>query len=113
MMINKSQALKLEDLQEAALKVIFGYNHSYATLLEQTGLESLHDRRQRLTDSFLIKTVENLVYREKWFPRHAFYHQDLRKELIFHEDYARTPIFYYRRRLNEIYDLSARVDDGN
>ena len=116
-MINKTQAHRLEMLQKAALKVIYGYKLLYAELLEITDLETLADRRQRLTDSFILKTVEQeTYYKEKWFPRHPFYHHDLCKELIFEEEYARTtrlynaPIFYYRHRLNEIYDLSAEEE---
>ena len=68
----------------------------------------MHDRRQRLTDKFIIKCAKNEKFAKKWFPKKQFVHPDLRKELIFAEKFEKTerlyfsPLYYYRRRLNQI-----------
>ena len=46
-LLTLSQATALERLQALALKSIFGYEHSYNSLLQVTGLETLQARRDR------------------------------------------------------------------
>ena len=98
---------RLEGLQALALKTIYGFDHSYAWLLEDTGLETLQQRRLRLIDKFLEKTLANERFSERWFPTKEFLHIDLRRELYYEEKFARTdrlynsPLFFFRRRLNE------------
>ena len=107
-LLTKEQALFIEKLQSSALKIIFGWKTSYARILEETGLEYVEERRQRLTDKFILKTAADEKYQNKWFPMKTFTHHDLRQEKLYKEEFARTdrlynaPIFYYRRRLNEI-----------
>ena len=98
----------IERAQATALKIIYGWNKSYSSLLSLAGIEYVQERRQRLTDKFIIKTAANERYQEKWFPLKEFVHHDLRREKYCMEEFARTdrlynaPIFYYRRRLNKI-----------
>ena len=94
-------------LQAAALRIIYGHKKSYSALLHIIEIESLRDRRSRLVDKFVLKTAANPAF-EDWFPLKNFTHHDLRVEKIYHEEFARTdrlyksPIYTYRRRLNEI-----------
>ena len=66
-MSSKDQIQSLERLQSSALKIVFGLKHSYRELLEMSGVESLLDRRRRLVDNFILKTVKNdaIVSREQ------------------------------------------------
>ena len=108
-LLTKQQAGELERLQSSALKIIYGWSDSYSSILQQTGLESLAERRQRLTDKFIVKAATNPKFKEAWFPTKTFVHHDLRKEKIYQEFFAKTerlynaPLYYYRRRLNEIH----------
>ena len=108
-MLTASQSEQLESLQRKALKIIFGYKTSYATAIEEAGIERLSVRRSSAVDKFILKAVKNPRFCNEWFPKKPFYHKDLRKEMVFIEKYARTerlynsPLYYYRRRLNEIY----------
>lgn len=110
--ITKQQSHDLERLQSSALKIIYGWKKSYAEILEENELEYLIQRRQRLTDNFIIKTAQNPRYSDVWFPTKIFTHHDLRREKYYQEMYAKTdrlynaPLYYYRSRLNEIHKPS-------
>ena len=108
-MLTKGQSKTLEDLQAYALRIIYGQKLSYRELLELSGVERLDERRLRLLDAFLNKTMKNEELASRWFPRKTFTHHNLRKELIFVEKFAKnerlfnSPLYFMRRRLNEIY----------
>ena len=118
-MLTGGQTEELEKLQSTALKIIFSYEDSYATLLEKSRLDSLEVRRLALLDKFIIKTARNPSFGEEWFPKKTFSHHNLRQELYYEEKYARTNrlynslIFFYRLRLNEIdqHDLNKQKKD--
>ena len=109
-LLTATQSNEIVRLQSAALKIVYGWEKSYQTLLEENEIEYVSQRRQKLTDKFILKTVSNPVYRERWFPIKEFIHHDLRKEKYYQEMHAKTdrlyksPIYYYRRRLNEIHN---------
>ena len=111
-MLNSSQNDMLEKLQRDIYKVIFGFDKSYRAILEENGLESLKERRQKLFDAFLLKMAGSAEYSDRWFPTKDFTHPDLRVERIYLEKYARTdrpyksPLYAMRRRLNEISPLN-------
>ena len=62
-----------------------------------------------MVDKFLLKTANNPLFSERWFPKRGIIDHNLRRDDFYHEAYARTerlynsPIYYYRRRLNEIH----------
>ena len=107
-MLSGEQNKKIDHLQRTALQIIFGNKLSYRKLLEISGLPMVSERRMALLDRFILKAAASEKYKESWFPRKTFYHQDLRKELIYEEKFAKTdrfynaPIYFYRQRLNEI-----------
>ena len=102
------QSTQLEALQKAAMKLIFGRSRSYDEILSEENVERLRDRRERMTDRFILKAAKNRRINDTWFPKRGIIGHDLRRDVFYHEAYARTtrlynsPIFYYRRRLNEI-----------
>ena len=110
-LLSITQAKHLEDLQASAMRIIYGYKASYAQIMAnlEGKLEPLHERRISLLDRFILKCIENPTINQRWFPRKEFVDQNLRRELYYKEEYARTdrlynsPIFFYRRRLNEIH----------
>ena len=107
-MLNHHQITELENLQKLALKIIYGVTGvSYVSLLERSSLPSLAERRLTMVDKFITKTVNNPKYRS-WFPHRILSTHDLRSEKIYEEKHARTsrlyksPLYFYRRRLNYI-----------
>ena len=116
-MLSKDQVKVLERLQSSALKIIYGLKHSYRELLDLSGVETLCDRRQRLINKFILKSVKNEAITRSWFPTKEFVHHNLRKERIFEECFARaerlyrSPLYTYRLRLNEIYIHQMNKED--
>ena len=102
--LTQTQVNALERLQAQALKAIYGYEHSYRSLLQRTGLQTLKERRDMRSDKFTAKCLSN--------PKHSGWFEPTdqarttRKTLPYKEHHARTqrlynsPLFYMRRRLN-------------
>ena len=99
-----TQANALERLQAQALKAIYGYEHSYRSLLELTGLKTLQARRDYRCDKFAQKCLQSPKFR-KWFPLNPV-NRPTRNPLPYEEKFARTkrlynsPLYHMRRRLN-------------
>ena len=106
--LTAEQSAQLEALQRSAMKLIFGRTRSYDEILAEESVERLRDRRERMTDKFILKAAKNHRIKDTWFPKRGIIGHDLRRDVFYHEAFARTsrlynsPIFYYRRRLNEI-----------
>ena len=104
--LTSAQSDKLEGLQRRSLKIIFGFHWSYESLLEQSGLELLSERRYKLCLSFAQKCSEN-PHNNHWFPLNPECEYDLRTHKKYKEEFAaterlrRNPIFSLRRLLNE------------
>ena len=95
-------------MQQSALKIIFGYNHSQEELLSLSGLPSLEERRSVLFRNFCMKIYSNSRFREQWLDTRIFTGHDLRNQNIIVEKFARTerlyksPLYTIRRNLNDI-----------
>ena len=106
-MLSGEQTALIENLQRKALKIIYGFNHSYDTLLERSSLDSLKTRRVNLTDKFAINLQKNPKYTHL-FPERPEDQLRVRNPKPYIEEHARTarlynsPLFYMRRRLNEL-----------
>ena len=81
-------------MQARALKIIYGFEKSYAEVLQESGIESLWERRERLVDKFIAKLAANPRFADDWLPQKEFHHLDLRRELIFQEKFARSERLY-------------------
>ena len=103
-MLTAEQNEDLERLQAQSLKIIYGFNQSYRTVLELSGLEKLESRRERAIEKFAVKTLHSQY--SHWFPRNE--NRTSRVSKKYKEEYARcerlknTPIFYMRRVLNRL-----------
>ena len=99
-----AQSGQLERIQAMALKAIYGFDHSYRSLLSISGLSSLKARRDERGDRFALKCLTNPRF-SGWFPPRP-QARITRNPLTYHEDRARTarlygsPLFHLRRRLN-------------
>ena len=118
-LLSGDQANQIEGLQRSALKIIFGFRKKYSEIMdEQEGvLEYLTDQRQQMVDNFITKTAANPQFADRWFPKRAIVGHDLRRDVFYHEEYARTsrlynaPIYFYRRRLNQIHRPKVGEDE--
>ena len=101
--LTQMQVQQLERQQARALKAIFGYEHSYRSPLQKTGLETLFDRRARRAEAFARKAAVGKL--RHWFPRREA-PRSTRQTTSYHESFARcqrlrnSPIHYMRRLLN-------------
>ena len=104
-MLNATMSNEIEKVQMRACKIIFGWESDYQKLLEDETLESLEDRRKKITLKFAQKTEKNERFSD-WFPRNEP-SRNLRNNPKFIEKFARTDrlkkvhFFYMRRALNE------------
>ena len=103
--LTQQQTGALERLQAQALKTIYGYEHSYRSLLELTGLPTLQARRDARSIKFARKCLSSPRH-SKWFPLQPV-QRPTRRPLTYMESYARTkrlynsPVFHMRRLLNQ------------
>ena len=81
-----------------------GYERSYRSLLEKTGLQTLQARRDARSVKFVAKCLQNQRFKD-WFPLNDP-ERRTRNTLQYRELHARTkrlynsPLFHMRRRLN-------------
>ena len=105
-MLTKYQENQLENLQKRCLRCMFGYQKSYRQLLEESGLQTLKERRETAMLKFAQKTSKNPVYAH-WFKENPNPRRNsLRFSKPYVEEMARSerlynsPLFYFRRLLN-------------
>ena len=104
-MLTAEQTYKLEKLQYFALKNIYGFQYSHRQLLDFSKIPTLQQRREEMTKKFAQKTASNPRF-QHWYPQRKT--GGKRGQTIqYQEKQARTdrrrnsPIFYYKRILNE------------
>ena len=66
-MLAQFEKNKLENFQKHCLRVIFGFDKDYETLLEESGLERLDTRRENQIKKIAKKTLQNKQFAH-WFP---------------------------------------------
>ena len=102
--LTAAQSNSLERLQAQVLKSIYGYEHSYGSLLQRTGLTTLKARRDQRALRFASKCANNPRF-QHWFPKQVAA-RELRKRPQYKEFRARTtrlfnsPLYSMRRQLN-------------
>ena len=96
----------LENLQNNALRMIFGLGISARKMREAAGIPTLRSRREDLCDKFAIK-CSKLPQFEAWFrPKNTRGSSRLKGKEVYLETRARcerlknSPLHYFRRRLN-------------
>ena len=101
-MLSDEQDQMVERMQAQALKNIFGYKDSYATMRKKAGITTHRARRIALCDKFAEKAAAKPRF--DWFPLHtgrAGRHGEQYKELPARTDRLfNSPLYYFRRRLN-------------
>ena len=103
--LTEEQSNKIESMQRLVLKIVYGFDMSYRTAIEKSGLELLSVRRDAICLKFAKKCVQNPRYAH-WFPLKDGSDYNLRKRLVYKEDYTATergwksPLFSMRRILN-------------
>ena len=104
-MLNITMKNEIEKVQMRASKIIFGWESDYQELLDNETIQSLESRRKKITLKFAQKAEKNARF-SHWFQKNVP-NRDLRKNLTYVEEFARTnrlrnsPLYYMRRALNE------------
>ena len=103
-MLTQYERNRLENIQKKCLKCIYGYNKKYEELLNESGIQTLEDRRMKAIEKFARKTSQNKQF-EHWFKKNENRSsQRIGKE--YEELYARSdrlynsPMYEMRRILN-------------
>ena len=115
-MLSIEQSNRLESLQRKALRVIYGFDIEYNELLEKSGNLRLLQRREAAAKSFANKLVNNPRF-SKFFPLNPATGAATRKRKKYLEENSITsrlfnsPLFYFRRILNEQYFEELNEDD--
>ena len=108
-MLTAEMAEELEYIQRRPSKIIFGWDSHYSELVSAGKIETLANRREKLTLNFAKKALQNERFGGNWFPEKISSGINLRKENKFEKKFARTkrlqnsPLFYMRRQLNKLY----------
>ena len=105
-LLTDEQDEAIDNLQNAALKMIFGPGPSARKLRSMAGLTTLRARREELCDKFASKCVGNPLFAD-WFPlKNTRMSTRGANREIYLETTARcerlrnSPLHYFRRRLN-------------
>ena len=69
--ITASQAKQIESVQKRALKIIADFQHSYQDLLQRFEMDSLADRRQKMSLRQARQLLKNAAHREMLPPTRA------------------------------------------
>ena len=105
-MLTGAMSENIEKLQLRVMKIVYGTEVSYRTIIESGTVERLSARREAHITKFAGKTSRNERYQERWFPRARTTNHNTRKPKKYLEEKARTsrlynsPIFTMRRLLN-------------
>ena len=105
-----AQATDIERIQKTSLKVILGDSYvDYPAALEMTGLQTLHDRREKRCLNYALKSLQHPINR-KMFPINKNLGDDrmeIRTRETFEVNFARTEQYrmsavpFCQRKLNE------------
>ena len=92
--LTKEQSQKIELVQKKALAIILGNRyHSYKVALQQTKLERLDLRREKLCYKFALKCTKNPRHSEM-FPLNPHIRKNMRKPKLYKEFNCKTIRFY-------------------
>ena len=99
---------QIERLQKRALRLIYGFDFNYETLLEQSGIQTLKARKEAACASFALK-LSNSDRFSDWLPLREVRGPELRRRNIYEEYNSRTSrlvyynstLFHIRRILNQ------------
>ena len=111
-MLTREQSETIDRQQIRALKIVFGFDKHTEYILSRSGLDPLSVRRSQAVDRFANKLVINPRY-SHLFPLRPETMRRSRHSHRYLEEHARTsrlynsPLFYMRRRLNELVNEQA------
>ena len=107
-MLTAEQSRDIERLQLRVMKIVHGNTVSYGTVIEETNLKTLEERRDEKLEKFARKTAANPRFSDRWFPRNPPSGHHIRNPKIYREEKTKTdrlyssPLFKLRRILNNI-----------
>ena len=109
-MLTLSQTNDLESLQRRAMKIIYGYDADYGSILDNKPIDSLTERREEMFKKYAVKCSKNARVKDKWLPLKQAGPYNTRHQAKYIEETCKTerlknsPIYQIRRRMNEMTD---------
>ena len=106
-LLNSGQTAAIERLQKRCLRMIYGWEKSYETLLQESNLTTLEERRKERIDRFACKSERNQLVNYKWYLPNEN-RKTGRKFNKYIEPKVRTarqttnPVYHYSKRLNQL-----------
>ena len=106
-LLTKEQSLNIERLQMKSMKIIYGENVAYSTVINEKIIEPLQARREEAVKKFAIKISKNSRFK-KWLPTNREIGHALRRREKYYvpklktERGMKSPILQIRRLLNSI-----------
>jgi len=104
-MLTQGMRESLERIQKMSLRIIYGFEHDYESLLNLAGLESIQERMSVLVKNFIENALKTHLG-ASWFPK-KIYNRESRSDDMYEEVSCaterclRSPLFKFRRILNE------------
>ena len=74
---------QLEALQARAMKIVHGWTVSSDTVLKETGLQKLSERKEQLVDNFETKSKSQEWFGAAWFTKCVPGREGMRKKRAF------------------------------
>ena len=109
-MLTLEMTKSLEDLQNRALKIIYGVHLDYENLLETSNIPRLSERREEMFKKFALKSTKNDKIKDTWFPKKTNNGYNTRMTQPYQESTASTerlknsPIYQMRKFLNTLHE---------
>ena len=106
-MLSVNQSEAIERCQRLVLKIVYGFDVTYAEALSKSGLKMLSQRRKEMFDSFCQKTSQSTRFSSAWLPKKEQSEMGLRNKKKYIEFHSRTdrlyksPLYEMRRNLNK------------
>ena len=85
-MLSLEMSKEIERLQLHVMKIVHGNTVSYNTVIKETDLKTLQERRSEKIEKFARKTVSNLRFSANWFPLNPPSGHNIRKPKIYLEE---------------------------
>ena len=105
-MLTAEMSEELERMQRLAIRIIYGFDKKYLTILAEKNILTLEDRRKNAFDNYALNLAKSVRFKH-WFTENNS-NLELRRMSKYTEEFARSkrlydsPIFAMRRRLNEL-----------
>ena len=108
-MLSVTQRAEIEKMQKLVVKLCYGYGGNYEDVCSERSIRLLEHRRELAVEKFVIKSLDNKRFAEKWFIPRDYINTSLRNRNKFHvthavtERYKKSPLIYMQNVANRLF----------